>query len=62
MHPTINLLCEAMRRADREQFVHYAGAAYRDEHAWQFCLAWLASPMASHERLNRTALQASGWL
>jgi hypothetical protein len=42
-HPVLEAIVAAMRAADRDDLVHYAGACYRDDAAWRVCLDWLAA-------------------
>lgn len=59
---TITALCDEMHLAGRGELVHYAGASYRDDVAWQMCLAWLADRSADEATLKSRALKAAwGW-
>ncbi len=59
---TIMAICDEMHLADRGELVHYAGASYRDDVAWQICLAWLADRSADEATLKSRALKAAwGW-
>ena len=61
-HPTIKALVHDMRAAGRTELINYAAASYRDDVAWQMCLAWLADPSASEPQLQSRALKAAwGW-
>jgi hypothetical protein len=60
-HSTITAIANEMRWYDREELVHYAGASYRDDVAWQMCLAWLADPTATEQVLKGRALVAAGY-
>jgi hypothetical protein len=54
-------IVEAMRRAGRDELVHYAGAAHRDLVAWHMTAEWLVTPGASEAELKRRALVAAGY-
>lgn len=58
MSSRIGLLCQLMTQAGRSELIHYAGASYRDDVAWQLCLAWLADPTATERTLKGRALAA----
>ncbi len=55
-HPVLEAIVDAMRAAEREELVHYAGAAHRDEVAWQVSAAWLADPAQPESVLKSRAL------
>lgn len=61
-HPAIDYVCETMHAADRGDLVHYAGACYRDEVAWQMVRVWLAGLWdAPESELKSKALKLAGW-
>ena len=60
-HRAIDAICDAMRATGREELVHYAGACYRDDVAWEMVLAWLQAPDAEEAVLKSRALKAAGW-
>ncbi len=60
-HPTIDLVCAAMRTADREDLLHYAGASYRDDVAWALVRCWYEDQLATERLLRRRALKLAGW-
>lgn len=39
-HPAVDYMCGVMRSEGRDDLVHYAGASYRDDIAWQMCRVW----------------------
>lgn len=59
-HPTLEGIVAAMRAAGREELVHYAGSCYRDDVAFELCLAWLLAPHLLESELKCTALAAVG--
>lgn len=61
MWSAIDAICDAMRFAGRTELVHYAGACYRDDVAWQMCIAWQADRAADEATLKQRALLAAGW-
>lgn len=54
-------LIDHMRATGRDELVHYAGAAHRDQVAWQVCIAYLAQPDAPEAELKARALSEAGW-
>ena len=58
-HPTIDALVTEMRIAGRDRLIHYAGAAWRDDHAWQMCLAWVAYRDATEAELKAKVLDGA---
>lgn len=56
--PYIEWLCEEMRSAGRPEMISFAGAVWRDDMAWQVCLAWLSDRTASVDVLRERALRS----
>ena len=59
-HPTLDRILAAMRAGGREELLHYAGACYRDDVAYELCLAWLLAPHLPESELKVIALAAVG--
>jgi UDP-N-acetyl-D-mannosaminuronic acid transferase (WecB/TagA/CpsF family) len=59
-HSNLEAIVALMRDAGREELVHYAGACYRDDVAWELCLAWLLATQLTESELRCVALAAVG--
>lgn len=58
--PLIDRLCAVMRESGRDELIHYSGACYRDEIAWQVVLAWAEDRNADQATLLSRAYKAAG--
>lgn len=56
----IKRLVQHVRDAGREELVHYAGAAHRDEHAWHVIQCWFTSSTVCEATLQHAAHLAEG--
>lgn len=62
--PTINIpaLIANLRETGRTELIHYAGAAHRDQVAWEVCAGYLETPATPERDLKSRALKkVYGW-
>lgn len=58
-HPTLEAIITSMRAEGRTELVHYAGASWRDDRAWQLCGAWLTHPQLPESELKAIVLRGT---